>query len=119
VHALSTWRTTHNNQTPTTYAEKTAFKKSIRDMKKKADEENFDEAEAQAWRLWTTSGVPIEITELLNLLSQISPQNPPSPQNAPFYTMLEALRRFAQLEEYRGLLPLSGALPDMKSDTER
>ena len=81
-------------------------------MKRKPDEENFDEAEAQAWRLWSSSGVPKEIIDLFGILNKS-----PSPRNEAFYVLLTALQRFTQLEEYKGLLPLSGALPDMRADT--
>ena len=34
-------------------------------MKKKADEENFDEAVQQSYRAWTETKVPSEISDLL------------------------------------------------------
>jgi amyloid beta precursor protein binding protein 1 len=112
VHALNSWRSSHDHD-PTTAAEKKDFKKMVRDMKKKPDEENFEEAEAQAWRVWTSSGVPPEIRELFVKLE------PASPKNKGFYVLLRALKKFTELEEYKGLLPLAGTLPDMKSDTKR
>lgn len=45
----------HNGQPPKTSAEKQEFKKGILAMKNKQDEENFDEAESQAYRAWTES----------------------------------------------------------------
>lgn len=118
VHALHTWHASHDKQDPKNKAEKDEFKKLIRGMMKKSDEENFEEAESQAWRVWMSSKIPSEISELFDLLPQLA-QNPPTPQNAPFYALLATLQQFTQTKEYSGLLPLSGALPDMKADTER
>lgn len=42
---------------PQTYAEKQAFKAAIAAHKVKMDEENFEEAEAQAFRLWSEKPV--------------------------------------------------------------
>jgi amyloid beta precursor protein binding protein 1 len=47
----------HDGNAPKTYAEKQEFKKAILAMKVKQDEENFDEAEAQAYRCWSESKV--------------------------------------------------------------
>ena len=43
----------HDGKPPQTSAERQEFKKRILAMKVKIDEENFDEAEAQAYRCWT------------------------------------------------------------------
>lgn len=42
---------------PQTYAEKQAFKAAVAARKVKLDEENFEEAEAQAFRLWSEKPV--------------------------------------------------------------
>ena len=47
----------HDGNPPQTRVEKDAFKTQILSMKKKFDEENFDEAAAQAYRAWTKSVV--------------------------------------------------------------
>lgn len=79
-------------------------------MKVKPDEENFEEAEAQAYRSWTPTTIPSDITSLLSSLS-LSSVTPSSP---PFERLLAALSRFAIKN---GVLPLSATLPDMKADT--
>ena len=80
-------------------------------MKVKLDEENFEEAESQAYRCWTETTIPSDIAPLLSdpLLSQLSLDSPQ------FYHLLEALRQFTLQPPYA--LPLSSTLPDMKSDT--
>jgi NEDD8-activating enzyme E1 regulatory subunit len=50
-------RRKHDGKPPQTYAEKQEFKKIVTGMKKKPDEENWDEAESQAYRCWTESVV--------------------------------------------------------------
>lgn len=81
-------------------------------MRKKSDEENFEEAEAQAYRAWTTTTVPFETRELFsdpNVLSL-------SPTSAPFFHLVHALSKFVQ-EQPSHNLPLTSTLPDMKAST--
>ncbi|KAF8625327.1 hypothetical protein AX17_006869 [Amanita inopinata Kibby_2008] len=111
IRALEDWKTTHNNLPPQTYAEKQAFKSQVAGMKRKFDEENFDEAEAQAYRCWTSSTVPSEITALFS----DSRLDEPSPSLPPFFQLLKALKTFT---EKHGMLPLTSTLPDMKASTE-
>jgi len=80
-------------------------------MKIKFDEENFDEAESQAYRCWTETTVPSEIASLfqdpnLSCLSHTSP---------PFFHLLSALHQFTLQPPHT--LPLSSTLPDMKANT--
>ncbi|KAG6887311.1 hypothetical protein C0992_012895 [Termitomyces sp. T32_za158] len=113
VRALQDWKTTHDGRPPQTYQEKTAFKKTILDMKVKSDEENFDEAESQAYRCWTETSVPSDISALFQdpHLSNLSLDSPP------FFHLLEALRKFTL--EPPHTLPLTSTLPDMKANTDR
>lgn len=80
-------------------------------MKRKFDEENIDEAEAQAYRSWTSSTVPSEISALFSdpRLTQ------PSSSLPPFFQLLKALRTFTERYNY---LPLTSTLPDMKASTD-
>ncbi|KAG8221626.1 hypothetical protein J3R82DRAFT_1904 [Butyriboletus roseoflavus] len=64
VRVLEDWKKSHDGNPPKTYAERQEFKKHILAMKVKSDEENFDEAEAQAYRCWTETKVPSEIATL-------------------------------------------------------
>lgn len=56
----------HDGLPPQTYSEKKAFKELISNERRKIDEENFEEAEAQAYRSWTETKVPSELAELFN-----------------------------------------------------
>lgn len=82
-------------------------------MRQKIDEENFEEAEAQAYRAWTPSNVPSEIRSLF--------QNPNvlnlTPTSAPFFHLINALATFVE-EQPSHTLPLTSTLPDMKASTD-
>ena len=81
-------------------------------MKKKSDEENFEEAEAQAYRCWTPTGIPSEVTEVFNDQSVVQLQ----PSSLPFCHLAAALHSFTK-KQPPYTLPLSSTLPDMKSNT--
>lgn len=112
VRVLQEWKNDHAGKAPSTYAEKQEFKQRIVKMKKKDDEENFDEAVAQAYKAWTNTIVPSEIEALFN---------DPSTKNLtansdPFYHLVHALQIYTSQPPHT--LPLSATLPDMKSDTK-
>ncbi|KAH9476223.1 NEDD8-activating enzyme E1 regulatory subunit [Psilocybe cubensis] len=110
VRVLEEWKKTHDGLPPQNAAEKVQFKKNILAMRKKPDEENFEEAEAQAYRAWTKTVVPSETRALFDDAKVISP----SSVEAPFYKLVRALKKFV---EGSGALPLTSTLPDMKAST--
>ena len=97
-----------NGSLPTSYEEKQSFKAQINALKRKIDEENFEEAEAQAFRLWSEKPVPTDVAALFELAPL--PQDP----NQAFHVLLKTLKLF--IEKY-GAVPLTSSLPDMKTDT--
>jgi amyloid beta precursor protein binding protein 1 len=82
-------------------------------MRKKQDEENFEEAEAQAYRAWTPTTVPSDIKSLFQdpKIVNLSSTSPP------FFHLVNALSKFVEDQPSRSL-PLSSTLPDMKASTE-
>ena len=102
----------HNGSPPYTYAEKKEFKNIIRNMKRQSDEENFEEAEAQAYRCWTPTGIPSEVAEVFNDQSVVKLQ----PSSPPFCHLAAALHSYTE-NQPPFTLPLSSTLPDMKSST--
>ncbi|KIK63910.1 hypothetical protein GYMLUDRAFT_94847 [Collybiopsis luxurians FD-317 M1] len=125
VRALEEWRREREQVSgpssgqgaPSTAAEKKAFKERIRSMMRKFDEENFEEAESQAYKCWTTTGIPSEVKELFTLY----PASESS--SSTFPALVSALFQFAQNNPASplytsGLLPLTSTLPDMKSSTD-
>lgn len=113
VRVLEEWKRAHGGNAPKTSAERTEFKHQIRAMQLKPDEENFEEAEAQAYRAWGTSGVPSDVAALFADPGLIGLRA----DSPPFFHLLHALKRFTERPPHA--LPLSATLPDMKSDTRQ
>ncbi|KZT52363.1 putative ubiquitin-activating enzyme subunit [Calocera cornea HHB12733] len=110
VKTLDNWRQTHDGQMPKTYAEKQELKKQLEKMRRRGDEENFDEAVAQAYRMWTPTTVPSETRDLLTDQS-VTTLTASSPS---IFYFLRALSLF--VNQY-GFLPLVPTLPDMHTTT--
>ncbi|THH11177.1 hypothetical protein EW146_g8138 [Bondarzewia mesenterica] len=111
VRALEDWKKSHDG-IPPKFSDKKAFQQFIAAMKMRLDEENFEEAEQQAYRVLTETTVPSEIAELLRdpILDSLTPSSPV------FLHLLSALRQFSLQPPYT--LPLTSTLPDMKADTK-
>lgn len=84
-------------------------------MRRKIDEENFDEAFAQAYRAWTPTVVPSDITAIFDDDALQQPLTSLSTHSAIFFHLVAALKKFAS--EPPHTLPLTSTLPDMKADT--
>jgi amyloid beta precursor protein binding protein 1 len=95
---------------PKTTKERNALKAIITSLKKQSDEENFDEATALVIKLAKRSSVPSEITQLF----QDQACENVSAKSSSFWLLLRAVRDFVETTEQH-LLPLTGALPDMKA----
>jgi len=108
VRALEDWKAAHEGLPPQTHAEKQEFKSILNAQRRTPDEENFEEAVAQAYRAWTPTTVPPHLIELFSDTTFVS--------STPFGHLLAALRSFSERPPH--VLPLTAALPDMKSDTE-
>ncbi|KAF5391025.1 hypothetical protein D9757_003936 [Collybiopsis confluens] len=125
VRALEEWRReceqvngpSSGQGAPSNAAEKKAFKERIRAMVRKFDEENFEEAESQAYKCWSTTGIPSEVRELFSFYSSSASSS------SAFSALVSALSQFAENNSASplytsGLLPLTSTLPDMKSSTD-
>ncbi|GAA5895368.1 hypothetical protein JCM6882_006233 [Rhodosporidiobolus microsporus] len=116
VKALEEWKAAHNGASPTGTAERRAFTDAVLKQKRQSDEENFDEAVTLFRRAGTKANVPPEVEALFN---------DPACENvnassSNFWLLLHSLRTFVRSSSSSsgaGLLPLSGALPDMKSSS--
>ncbi|KAK4684019.1 NEDD8-activating enzyme E1 regulatory subunit, partial [Tremellales sp. Uapishka_1] len=111
VRAGSAWRQSHAGTLPSTSEEKDEFKSLLRAQKKKGDEENYDEALGQAYKVWSTTEVPYELKDLLedNNIVNITPNS----KN--LHLLLHTLKRYLAPSPH--LLPTSPTLPDMHSST--
>ena len=116
IQAAAQWRAKNNGALPKNFAERKAFQRFIEDMKMKIDEENFDEASAQAFRV-APQPIPSGILELFNDPVINSPGGL-TMHSKPFFHLLAALKEYVMSqEEGKRALPLSANLPDFHSDT--
>ncbi|QRV78421.1 NEDD8-activating enzyme E1 regulatory subunit [Ceratobasidium sp. AG-Ba] len=116
IRAMHDWKQAHDGNPPTSYAEKQAFKAQITAMQVKADEENFEEAVTQAYRVWTATGVPSDIQALFaDPKCTGYPNTTAGTGTSQFWALLRALHLFTAA---RGYLPLNPSVPDMKADTK-
>ncbi|GAA6015476.1 hypothetical protein JCM8202_002485 [Rhodotorula sphaerocarpa] len=112
IKALEEWKSSHDGQGPTGTAERRQFTDSIAALKRQSDEENFDEAVTLFRRAGTRHGIPAEIQALFD---DPACENVSS-SSSNFWLLLHAVRAFTRHPSNPShLLPLSGALPDMKA----
>lgn len=124
--ALQQWRTTHAGRVPQSSEEKEQFKASIKAMSNDfrpadgksyegwkggyTEEENFQEAVKEAYRVYTPLQLPSEVLELI----EAAKARDAAPTDLCIF--LRALARF--VEAHDGAVPLSGQIPDMVSTTK-
>ncbi|WRT64346.1 uncharacterized protein IL334_001278 [Kwoniella shivajii] len=111
VRAASLWKESHGGNLPETSEEKLAFKDLLRKDKVKGDEENYEEALAQAYRVWNPSEVPWEVRQLLDDESVMNISS--SSKN--LQLLLHTLSQYIVAPPH--LPPTSPSLPDMHSST--
>lgn len=109
LHYLSQWEGKHDGKLPESYRDKTAFRDLVRSGS--ASEENFDEACAAVLKALNPPTPPSAVREILEA---------PETQNLtatspPFWVIAKAMDHFYQKH---GELPLPGAVPDMKAQSE-
>ncbi|TNY23845.1 NEDD8-activating enzyme E1 regulatory subunit [Rhodotorula diobovata] len=115
VKALEEWKAAHDGRTPTGSAERKDFMDGVVKQKRHADEDNFDEAVTLFRRAGTRPGIPSEIQALFDdpACENITAATPT------FWLLLHAVRSFVSHPSNPSrLLPLSGALPDMKASSQ-
>ncbi|KAL1413018.1 hypothetical protein Q8F55_000767 [Vanrija albida] len=112
VRAGSIWKETHGGKLPSNSEEKAEFKKLLSSWRRKGDEENFDEALQQAYRVWGSSELPYETNELLKDPAVINI----SQTSKNLHLLLHTLQVFVNNTSAH-LPPVSPSLPDMHSST--
>ncbi|KPV72506.1 uncharacterized protein RHOBADRAFT_55611 [Rhodotorula graminis WP1] len=114
VKALEQWKLAHDGKVPTGSTERKEFMDGVARQKRQSDEENFDEAVTLFRRAGTRPGIPSEIEALFSdpACENITASTPV------FWLLLHAVRAFVSHPSNPSrLLPLSGALPDMKASS--
>jgi len=123
-HYLNMWRKDHEGTIPTKYSDKKLFKSDMtkgvlmreNNPEVPEDEENWAEAATAVNTVVRESGVPSKIKDIINDPAAVNVTS----KSSPFWVMAGAVREFVGCaEEGDGLLPVSGVIPDMFSDSER
>ncbi|KAL8757537.1 MAG: hypothetical protein Q9199_002143 [Rusavskia elegans] len=112
---LTDWRESHDGNPPSEYREKKEFKSFV-ESKARTDnpeggEENFDEAAAAILKSLNQSSLPSGLRQVLEDPNSKEPQK----NSANFWLVANAIQKFHQTH---GALPLPGALPDMKAQSQ-
>ncbi|KAI9599928.1 hypothetical protein KEM48_000036 [Puccinia striiformis f. sp. tritici PST-130] len=103
----------HDGCLPKDSTQRDELKEMILAEKRNSDEENFDEAVGMIWKACQPTKVPEHIEELFK-----DPHCDKMPwHDRGFWLLVSSLREFVN-ENPNHQLPLSGSLPDMKSDTK-
>ncbi|WVN89131.1 uncharacterized protein L203_104347 [Cryptococcus depauperatus CBS 7841] len=111
VRAACIWKDSHDGKLPETSEEKSQFKEQLIAEKAKGDEENYEEALSQAYRVWNSCDVSWDIKQLLeeDNIKNISSNS----KN--LHILLHTLAQY--LIPAPHLPPTSPSLPDMHSST--
>ncbi|KAI8092661.1 ThiF family protein [Halteromyces radiatus] len=107
------WKAEHDGKLPQSYAERNELKSLVQANMRTVDEENFEEAISNIWRL---SGGNNISSDVRSIFASDACENL-NGQSTYFWIIARAIRDFMN-NEGQGQLPLSGKLPDMKSDTK-
>lgn len=115
LHFLNVWKASHEGQAPANYSEKKEFKALVesgaRTNNAEGGEENFDEATAAVLK----SLNPPSISSGLREVFEADDCQKLKTTSANFWVIANAIRKFHA--SHNGILPLPGALPDMKAQS--
>ncbi|QPC71634.1 hypothetical protein HYE68_002386 [Fusarium pseudograminearum] len=113
LHYLEQWQQTHDGAYPTSYADKTSFRKTVSEAMRtdnpEGGEENFEEAVAAVMKHVVTPSLPSSLQQVFDFKHQ-----DPEETKSSFWIITEAVKRF-YAEHSR--LPVPGGLPDMKAQS--
>lgn len=115
LHFLNVWKDSHDRQAPANYSEKKEFKALVesgaRTENSDGGEENFDEASAAVLK----SLNPPSISSSLREIFEADDCQNLKPMSTKFWIIANAIKKFHT--SHNGILPLPGALPDMKAQS--
>ncbi|KAJ4300267.1 hypothetical protein N0V88_002939 [Collariella sp. IMI 366227] len=114
LHYLEKWKTAHDGKYPTTYKEKTEFRKIVQGAARtntpEGGEENFDEAAAAVLKTLVPPSLPSGLKEIFEY-----DHTDPQEQRSGFWVIADAMKKFYEKHQ---CLPLPGKLPDMKAQSK-
>lgn len=115
LHFLNVWKTSHDGQAPANYSEKKEFKALVesgaRTNNSEGGEENFDEAAAAVLKSLNPPSISSGLREIFEADNCTNLRS----TSANFWIIANAIRNFHA--SHNGVLPLPGALPDMKAQS--
>ena len=115
LYFLNVWKALHDGQNPTSYSEKKEFKSLVESAARinnsEGAEENFDEAAAAVLK----SLNPPSISNGLREVFEADDCQKLKPTSANFWIIANAIQKF--YTSHNGILPIPGALPDMKAQS--
>lgn len=115
LHFLNVWKASHDGQTPANYSEKKEFKALVESGARKNNpeggEENFDEAAAAVLKSLNSPSISSGLREVF----EANDCQSVIPTSANFWIIANAIQKFHT--SHNGILPLPGALPDMKAQS--
>ncbi|KAF5661843.1 amyloid beta binding 1 [Fusarium heterosporum] len=113
LHYLERWQKAHNGVYPTSYADKTAFRKTVSEAMRtnnpEGGEENFEEAIAAVMKHIVAPSIPGSLQQVFDYVHQ-----EPEETKSSFWIIAEAVKQFYSKHSR---LPVPGGLPDMKAQS--
>lgn len=113
LNCVDIWKLKNSGTLPSTNIEKKQFKEIIKSYMQKYDEESINEVLSVAWRASCITSIPEDVQCILKNDKCLNI----SSESSEFWILCHAISNYISTEG-NGLLPLSGELPDMKSDSE-
>ena len=114
LHYLDIWKTSHEGKAPTNYPEKKEFKvlieRGARRNNAEGGEENFDEAAAAVLKSLNPPSIPSGLREVFDAEECKTLAS----ESGNFWIISNAIQAF---HSAHNVLPLPGALPDMKAQS--
>ncbi|KAF9769688.1 hypothetical protein IL306_012853 [Fusarium sp. DS 682] len=129
LHYLEQWKQRHDGAYPSSYTDKTAFRKTISEAMRtdnpEGGEENFEEAIAAVMQHVVTPSLPSSLQQVFDYVHQDPVRKSPAHVDfstnlcqdeikSGFWIITEAVKRFYA---EHGRLPVPGGLPDMKAQS--
>ncbi|EMR08951.1 hypothetical protein PNEG_02730 [Pneumocystis murina B123] len=113
LNCLDIWKLRNNGMLPCTDEEKQQFKEIIRTYMQGFDKESIEEVLSVSWRASCITSIPDNVQSILKDEKCVHI----SSESSEFWILCHAISNYVSAEG-NGLLPLSGVIPDMKSDSE-
>ncbi|KAK4448123.1 putative NEDD8-activating enzyme E1 regulatory subunit [Podospora aff. communis PSN243] len=113
LHYLEHWKQTHEGKYPSTYKEKTEFRRIVQSAARtdnpEGGEENFDEAAAAVLKTVVPPSLPSGLREVFDYTPSESIE-----ERSSFWIVADAIKAFHAKHK---VLPLRGNVPDMKANS--